>query len=137
MSKSTDMSYFVSIETAIRLRDAGFPQPEFKFGQLWETETGRVFAFVGTSQFALLKVHHLKEIVFRPTVEDILSELAKAQKNGKGGIVRVDVSAHNGGTLDSTPWFAVYTVYGNSVPEFYDNFSEGAAIKWLEIHDKK
>ena len=65
----------VSTETAVRLNAAGFPQPEFAFGQLWETPNGREWAFVGTAQFNLLKQHFAKEIVFRPSAIDIMREM--------------------------------------------------------------
>lgn len=115
------MSYFVSTETAIRLRDAGFPEPEFQFGQLWETENGRDSAFVGTLSFHLLKQYHLKEIVFRPTATDILAELGSTYKLGLA--------------LDGLWWCNNEGDFSKN--EWLGNPAEAAALAWLKIHENK
>ena len=70
------MSDFVSPETAIKMRDAGFPQPDFKFGQLWTTKDGRSWAFVGSKNFESIRAHSWGHcLVFVPTVTDIMREL--------------------------------------------------------------
>lgn len=68
------MDNFTTLETAIKLRDAGFEPPEFRFGQLWETRDGRNRAFAGTNEFEPLIIYHASEIVFRPTATDILEQ---------------------------------------------------------------
>lgn len=118
----------VSTETAARLNAAGFQQPEFAFGQLWETPNGREWAFVGTAQFHLLKQHFAKEIVFRPTATDILREL-QSHKNYTYSI-----------KIESGMWLVERTF--NSIGEFptlvssHHNEHEAAAMAWLEIHEK-
>lgn len=72
------MQNHVTPGTARRLRDAGFPQPEYKFGQYWRTEDGRHDAFCGSKSWATFEdwVKTKKiSIVFAPTATDILREL--------------------------------------------------------------
>lgn len=106
----------VSTETAVRLNAAGFQQPEFAFGQLWETPNGREWAFVGTAQFNLLKQHFAKEIVFRPTAIDLLRELPH--------FPMIEYDGH------------AYTVTSGRIRKIDDNASEAGAMVWLEIHEK-
>lgn len=106
----------VSLGTAIDLELAGFPQPEFAFGQLWETRNGREFAFVGTAQFRLMKHHFAKEIVFRPTDIDILRELTHFP------MIEYDGYA--------------FTVTSGRIRKIDDNPAEAAAMAWLEINEQ-
>lgn len=106
----------VSTETAVMLEAAGFPQPEFAFGQLWEVPCGREWAFVGTAQFRLLKQHFAKEIIFRPTAIDILRELTHFPMIEYDGYAFIVTSGH--------------------IRKIEDNAGEAAAMVWLEIHEK-
>ena len=106
----------VSIETAVRLNAAGFKQPEFAFGQLWEVPDSREWAFVGTAQFNLLKQHFAKEIIFRPTAIDILRELPHFP------VIEYDGYA--------------FIVTSGRIRKIDDNPAEAAAIAWLEINEK-
>ena len=105
----------VSIETAVRLNAAGFPQPEFAFGQLWETIDSRLNAFVGTPGFVLVKTY-AKKIVFRPTAIDILRELP-----------HFPIIEYDGGA---------FTVTSGRIHKIDDNSAEAAAMVWLEIYEK-
>jgi len=130
------MNNIVSTETAIRLRDAGFPQPEFEFGQLWESESGRNLAFVGTAQFVLLKQqYHLKEIVFRPTAGDILRAIYNHFASMPGFSVDIRLSpTENGFYVDVFEALPFDT--RNKVWEFHENAAEAAALAWLKTREK-
>lgn len=107
----------VSIETAVRLEAAGFQQPEFAFGQLWEVPNSHEWAFVGTAQFHLMKQHFAKEIIFRPTATDILRELPGYPPN-------IEWTGYS------------YMVNAGRIRKIDDNAAEAAAIAWLEINEK-
>lgn len=106
----------VSLGTAIDLELAGFPQPEFAFGQLWETRNAREFAFVGAVQFDYLKNNRREEIVFRPTAIDILRELPHFP------MIEYDGYA--------------FTVTSGRIRKIDGNPAEAAAMAWLEINEQ-
>ena len=82
---------YVSYETAVRLKEAGFPQPEPAVGQSWFDMYGKQFVllrkdqtltwrfdfayFLSATKFSDVKLP--RGIVFAPTAEDILRELKR------------------------------------------------------------
>ncbi len=71
------MDNYTTFETSVKLQGKGFPQPDFKFGQLWYETERQDFAIVGTAKFELFKQHRNGSLVFAPTPADILKELGK------------------------------------------------------------
>jgi hypothetical protein len=69
------MDNYTTFETSVKLQGKGFPQPDFKFGQLWYETERQDFAIVGTAKFELFKQHGNGSLVFAPTPADILLEL--------------------------------------------------------------
>jgi len=69
----------INYELAKQLKEAGFPQPEPKFGQVWyaDYDNGHMLGrklLVGTNHF--LDVERLEQpMVFCPTFEDIWAQL--------------------------------------------------------------
>lgn len=77
----------VSPETALRLKDAGFPQPEMKFGQVWAdnginliltriTKTTIGFDYDG-GYFDRAKRFGFNDLAYCPIIPDLLSELGE------------------------------------------------------------
>lgn len=75
-----DRNKLLPLKFALNLRDNGFPQPDFEFGQYWETEDGTMGAFVGSRSwptFEELITRRVTKIVFIPKVDDILRQMPK------------------------------------------------------------
>lgn len=82
------MKNVVSFETAVRLKEAGFPQPQPEFGQVWYlgegasfivymvNEHGYVFGMYGDGLKAVIG-RLPKELIFAPTATDILEQLQR------------------------------------------------------------
>ena len=85
------MKDIVSFETAVRLKEAGFPQPKPDFGQVWHNPdfglfvvVGKWFAdnreykifYPGTGRSVLKSEARFLECAFAPTATDILREMA-------------------------------------------------------------
>lgn len=79
------MKNIVIFETAKRLKEAGFPQPEFEFGQFWYAPNGNLCVMSGDGIYSgearvMLKNGNTMfiktyDIVFAPTATDILEHL--------------------------------------------------------------
>ena len=82
------MKNHVNYETSVRLKEAGFPQPEPEFGQVWWLDDDNPSPLVITFVYSTGQVdfcleggptnmgHHLfPNMVFAPTAADILREL--------------------------------------------------------------
>lgn len=86
------MSQTVTFETAKRLKEAGFPQPEFAVGQYWYDIDGEAFwvkcdasphihgEWVGDDHSGFVEIPHGEE-VFAPTATDIIREFERLQKS--------------------------------------------------------
>lgn len=124
------MKNTVSFETAKRLKEAGFPQPEFEFGQLWHTDGDRDCAFVGTMPFVRMKQDYAGSIIFLPTATDILLELqAVSDPNRWWALI----------PLSGDPkWEWVLQLWGENnnacIANFFNkNAAEAAAAAWLNM----
>ena len=114
------MNYYTTLETAIDLRDAGFPQPDYQFGQLWMTEDGRHDAFVGSKSWGTFKEWILENkipVVFAPTATDILRELGGRYTLGSGKRL-----------------FLCYLFQNGEIGDYWrdENPAEACAKAWLE-----
>ena len=127
------MKNVVSFETARRLKEAGFPQPEPEFGQLWHelqdqcyvlgySAEGLISGFWnGGESFEDANVQSMLADVFAPTATDILEQLPhNFCIRGKSVFSLEPGDAYNIGR------------------QFYaDNPAEAAALSWLAINEKK
>lgn len=130
---------FVSYKTAVRLKEAGFPQPEFDFRQVWyakndaDGKLGLVpipcCAWQGEHPFLVDvdgQVVYLSDIpapdlVFAPTATEILRELPG---------VKLWFYPDQG--------FVCYNIVNNQDKWIeMDNPAEACAAAWLAIHEKK
>ena len=125
------MKNVVTFETAVRLKEAGFLQPEPEVGQCWYNDTGLLGIIVKYEGFRLYsycsfetgktitapeKVFYAAHNVFAPTAIEILRELQYADLTFRNGKFRV-IFEH--------------------VMNRHDNPAEAAAAAWLELHEKK
>lgn len=114
----------VSFETAKRLKEAGFPQPDYEFGQLWYSEDERQQAFVGTGQMELLRQHYVGKMVFAPTATDILEQLGEywtLRKRGAGNWIVAEQS-HEERMVSH---------------KIHASPHEAAALAWLNLNETK
>ena len=124
----------VTRQTAIRLKNAGFPQPAPAMGQIWYDAfgvarfvRGRGVAFTlfncntGVVNLLLEGSTFWEEAVFAPTVADILPLLPTTYRIGAGG-------------GDFVVWEMVDedTDYASV---FNNNADEAAALAWLDINE--
>jgi len=124
----------VTRQTAIRLKNAGFPQPAPAMGQIWfdpfgdaRFVRGRGCAFTlfnlntGVVNLLLDGSTFWDEAVFAPTVTDILPLLPTTYRIGAGG-------------GDFVVWEMVDedTDYASV---FHNNADEAAALAWLDINE--
>ena len=131
------MKNVVSYETAVRLKNAGFPQPEPEAGQLWymigfDTPRLAIVGLWGTVDkrpvYRYLDANTWdfpdeRESTFAPTATDILRELG-----GDNGLFSI-----LGG-------FEVWRVRVGYREEFIyrnDSPAESAAAAWLKTHEKE
>jgi len=63
------MKNIVTFETAQRLKEAGFPQPNWSFGQYWYNKHSALFPFTNDIRNAA------KTWFFAPTATDILAQI--------------------------------------------------------------
>lgn len=82
--KHLDMKDIISHKTALALKEAGFPQPEFGPGQFWYDEDGGVFVVGLNVSNGLRSLVHISwiyrpeskdAVTFAPSVTDLLREL--------------------------------------------------------------
>lgn len=135
------MSDFVSYETAVKLKEAGFPQPEFLNMQLWyrtrykggslehpaicmackvcgQKELNMVAVDGGDSSF------HGSDAVFAPTATDILRGLGEdwtlrfQKSSGKFKCTKID--GH----------------YISPAGTWHENPAEAAALAYLELNER-
>jgi hypothetical protein len=141
------MSSILSYETAKRLKEAGFPQPDLSVGQLWYAEAvykgGNLehnplciaVETYGDSAIVLRRLtceHHAPDYggrneFFCPTATDILKELGRDKIGGFAG--KTPESLFYVGTVTSGN-----VVYWTHFCEA--NPAEAAALAWLSIHEK-
>jgi len=78
------MQNHATYETSVRLKEAGFPQPEPEAGQFWYNTmfkqdigvvVGDALYFVNGTGFTIPSEHSKNYMVFAPTSADILREL--------------------------------------------------------------
>lgn len=140
------MKNIVSFETAKRLKDAGFPQPEFDTGQFWynqykaitfvgrwEVPDGGVdksFCCMSVSSGRTDKIVPVKhDAFFAPTATDILEQLTD----------HVAFYYVVGLSEARRCWQCIgFSIFDH--PEKYwfaENPAEAAALAWLEINEKK
>jgi len=89
------MNDTVSFETAVRLKEAGFPQPEPHYRQVWYTSDGVDCFTLGRknpqgrfwADDKILKpdFHTSPDVVFAPTTTDILQEIYSFFPASAGG----------------------------------------------------
>lgn len=118
---------FVSYETAVRLKEAGFPQPEPRFFQAWYNPAGdsvHKIPFIIEPAFRRMIDEYS---IFAPTAEDILRELP-------------DFAMYYGEYFDS--WESGFFVFDtlrrrpDQYPTHHENPAEACALAWIEFHKK-
>ncbi len=121
----------VTFETAVRLKDAGFPQPEPSFGQAWYYPTWdespkffiekRGWWFMATINSAVhLREHANYPTVYAPTATDILREL--------------DENHFLTTLLDGRFCVALFVGSGDSI---HNNPAEACAAAWIALNEKQ
>ena len=117
----------VTFETAVKLKAAGFQQPEPQRGQAWYFETWRQYQD-GRDQELVWDAHWLRNnmhetrggVVFAPTATDILRELG------------YDFSLS---PLSDGRWFCD-DQEDKSDAWFHESPAEACALAWLETNTK-
>lgn len=112
--KTTHTMNFVSYETAVRLKEAGFPQPEPRFFQAWYNPAGDSvykIPFIIEPAFRRLIDEYS---IFAPTADDILRNLPHPE----------DYKASFDGVLWHIQHYTGYSTY-------HENFAEAAALMFL------
>lgn len=103
----------VTFETAKRLKESGFPQPD-RFGQ-WQA----FYKLSGDERRAFITEPRMEIETFAPSATDILKELGD------------DYCLHSN---DGKWSCSVYEI--DSFQSKYDSPSEACAAAWLSIHEK-
>jgi len=100
----------VTFETAKRLKEAGFPQPEPEFGQVWYSPNGAI------------RVIYIKtyDLVFAPSATDILKEIPFF------GSLSFEVYETR---FEFRVWEGLKLIAKNENPH------EAAALAWLSIQE--
>lgn len=119
----------VTFETAKRLKDAGFPQPEFaKYGMSTYDlyDNGRRHLYGSMADMKLFE-----HWIFAPSATDILPKLYTGVNDGTEWSI----------VFRGKNWSCVkrqWTERGQSVSAWYDaeNPAEACAAAWLSIHEK-
>lgn len=128
------MKNVVTPETARKLKEKGFPQPENPTpGEVWYIDNApyvvrgnpqqfkpNSWIFSGLLERVQAGMDCLPEAVFAPTATDILSDLG---------------NDYHIGMLDGVFVSGLHQ-FGQSDMQFNDNPSEAAALVWLEKHAK-
>ena len=131
------MKNIVSFETARRLKEAGFKQPEPEFGQVWlSSAKGYPNIIIGATKqqvnYAALDVYVVyndlrrdfeMSFVFAPTATDILRE----------------IPGHNLAFSTENGWHCFFMDFNGIIYSDFqsDNPAEAAALAWLAINEKK
>lgn len=76
-------------ETAVRLKEAGFPQPMPGAGQFWYNETGIAGVLISSVEWrgfdgdaeTVLDGYFIRDFVFAPTATDVLEQLVAINEN--------------------------------------------------------
>lgn len=123
------MNHVISA-TAVRLKDAGFPQPVPEFGQIWYDNepgphvlvhhAGRVWEMATNRYAGTVGVDSEGGMVFAPTATDILREL--------------DENHFLTTLLDGRFCVALFVGSGDSI---HNNPAEACAAAWLALNEKK
>ncbi len=128
------MDNIVTFETAQRLKEAGFPQPEPQSGQFWYNpefglfvvgplfgENGwyRIVFYLNEGRAFNKEMHFLPECVFAPTTTDILREMPD------GCFIEKTNEGYN---FAFSRW---YNMAKNTDP------AEAAAEAWLKLREKQ
>lgn len=122
------MQNHVTPATAQRLKNAGFPQPKFAFGQFWYSQNEQVNIYVRAAR-PNIETHHFvgetlttqhykaDQVIYAPTATDILRQLGED----------VTLSYGHG-----------YWLCGIFCGEDFthENPAEAAALAWLSKHEK-
>lgn len=132
------MNNVTTPETAQRLKDAGFPQPEKNAGQFWYKNKSEICVIIqadeGRDTVAVKDIFsldwvwliNLDDLIYAPTATDILREL------GKSFVLYYDDT--NGVNM----WFCAKIAI---VPQEvrlhlgHANPAEAAALAWLDKHE--
>lgn len=134
------MQSTVTPTTARRLKDAGFPQPEFAFGQFWYSQNEQINIYVRparpnieTHHFVgeTLTTQHYKEdqVIFAPTATDILQEL--------GYDFCIRFVAKSDGFMQDEFCINQQDDDGSVIDQdYHENPHEAAALAWLSKHEK-
>jgi hypothetical protein len=69
------MRDYTTFETSLRLREAGFPQPEKEFGQVWYRVKNGEPVLVGQGLFHFDKTY--EDLVFAPRITDLFLDIEK------------------------------------------------------------
>jgi hypothetical protein len=129
------MKDIVTFETAKRLKEAGFPQPEQRIWQVWYNAFGHgcliVWAEHSTKRFAVFNMAENVRIdlpsfdlyTFAPTATDILEQ----EEMSNCSLYR----HFSKWCVKNQFHFMEFDLYEN------DNPAEAAAAAWLQIHEKK
>ena len=115
----------VSFETAKRLKEAGFPQPQTFFGQIWHLRYNQRYVLIGTNEGHIAE--H-QDRVFAPSATDILNHLR--------GNYRLSCSNFGWWCDRVEEWpdlaheFRIVACYNDENP------AEACAAAWLFVHEK-
>lgn len=128
------MKNVVTFETALRLKEAGFPQPNFATGQFWYNDLGAL-SFVGRKElnektgkhdyFYCTSVESGRTDFFQPIANDAF--FAPTAIEILQGLQYADLTFRDG----------KFRVVFEHVMNRHDNPAEAAALAWLAVHEKK
>lgn len=125
----------ISYETAKRLKQAGFPQPEPAFGQVWyelhvsryvisSTNNGISGGWEDGETFEDAPFSSMNADIFAPTATDILKELW----------FRFELTYAAHGKFFIKEWKDL--IDKPAIIQQSDDPAEAAALAWLQIHEK-
>lgn len=134
------MKDIVTFEKAVRLKEAGFPQPKPDFGQVWHNPDFGLFVvgikwfadnreyrifYPGTGKSVLKSEAMFLKCAFAPTATDILRELRDGSNIGIMGkrFLCYSPDFEHGIDHPGTP--------------INDNPAEAVAEAWLKLNEKK
>lgn len=130
----------VTFETAKKLKEAGFPQPEYKTGQVWYGTAGLTTQIVGTTygkdspEFfnphtaVTQTISHHFDFTFAPSATDILKEL------GRTFNLYYD-------SMPNAENPSLWTCFCDGLfvcvdPQYHENPAEACAASWLQKNEK-
>jgi len=129
-NQKKDMQNIVTVDTAKRLKDAGFPQKADLF-DFWYCVRNNMLAICnGVDKYTGVFVYPLQELkinedLFAPTSADILREL--------GG--QFSLTYEEDGLYNDVFYIEKTTSYDVIEVESNENPAEAAALAWLSIHE--